>query len=348
MENILNKIEELNKEEKKLQLLELDSEINTIHDINKQFYIVKNLRRELVNMITEYKRDNDGEITLKPNLMENDISETFFFETFGRKIIIDKEKVKPMTREKIVKQYSALSDKSLKDSYKMYDSFDTDEDIVNEFIKVIDKSKRDRVYVDIETTDVNSCFGDIIEIGILVVDPNGKVIETYERRFDLTHPDKTIKYKAGVGVSDVHKIYPEDLEGLKDFHDKEVQSEIYNMICKPNRVLVAHNDDFEYKWLETHLDGFFETYNKYSNESIKRGFEPINGMLDTRIISQFLFHDSPNSKLESFVEGMGMEYEDAHSAFPDAKMTYEAFEIFKNRFKNGRPESLKVSDEIKQ
>ena len=84
MENILNKIEELNKEEKKLQLLELDSEINKPHNINKQFYIVKNLRRELVNMITEYKRDNDGEITLKPNLMENDISETFFFETFGK------------------------------------------------------------------------------------------------------------------------------------------------------------------------------------------------------------------------------------------------------------------------
>ena len=40
MENILNKIEELNKEEKKLQLLELDSEINKPHNINKQFYIL--------------------------------------------------------------------------------------------------------------------------------------------------------------------------------------------------------------------------------------------------------------------------------------------------------------------
>ena len=342
MDNILELIKDLEKEEKYLELLKLDTEVNKEHDINKQFNIVKQKRRNLSKRITEYKAKNQKEFDLKVNLTENNPSEVFFKETFGRKITIDKEKYKPMLREKISAQIAALSDISLKEAEMIYDDTNTDEDMIKLFSNILKNNKREMIFLDIETTDINSSFGDIIELGLLVIDNNGDIIEKYNERFDLTHPLKSIKYSAGVGASEVHKIYPKDLDGKSSFNEKEVQDKLNKIINKPNRILVAHNDFFEYKWLETHLDNFFETYNKYSNQSIKRGFDPINKMLDTRVLSQLLFHDTDNSKLESFVEGNGLKYIDAHSAYPDAYMTYEAFNIFKKRINGQRPENIKI------
>lgn len=347
-EQILERLEELKKEEKKLQLLQLNSFIDSKQRTNEQFYKVRSLRREIANLMTEYKAENEGVNDIKATLIEDDPSTVFFRQTFGKKLMLDKEDIRPAVREKMIDQYMALSDLDCNKAKEEYDLLETDKEVVEKFANIIKKSKKERVYLDIETTELSPSFGDIIEIGIVVVDSDDNVIETYDKRFDLAHPDKTLKYKAGVGATDVHKIAPEDVEGLKDFHDKEIQEEIGAIVNKPNRVLVAHNDEFEYKWLETHLDGFYEAYNRYSDESIDRDYDTINKRLDTRVISMAFFHDTENSKLESFVEGNGLEYIDAHSAYPDTFMMYEAFKIFADRFAilKDRPENLKKQEEV--
>jgi len=188
--------------------------------------------------------------------------------------------------------------------------------------------KKDRVFLDLETTALDPYLGEIIEVGIVRVDPSGKIVQKFEERFDIEREDA--RNILGVGASELHRIWPEDLEGKRKFSDPEVQKELGAILNADDIVLVAHHAAFEHSFLAQHLDGYHAAHIRESGESLRRRrktFEhgtPRILTTDTRVLCTYLTR-SPNNKLEVFSTANGVskdEYEKtAHGAYADADMT---------------------------
>lgn len=318
----------------------LNNKIQHLNDIEKRYLKDNSLKDEMDKTILKVRHIYNKLLYLKKQdkfnclpdkiksdeLFSNNESESLFRTTYGRKQFFDKPMEEPM-HDKMVSLFSSISELPYKKSIDILKTeLNTDNRMVQGFIYALKnvKRKKNRIYVDIETTTTDPELGYIIEIGILIENPQGEVIKEYNQKFDISE-DKNLKYNIGIGLTDIHGINPDDLDGCPVFTDPVVQEEISSMINMPNSILVAHNDDFEIKWLNTYLNGFRETYNNINKE-------PINGRLDTRALSMAFLHSAPNSKLSTFTEWNGIPYENAHRAFDDAVMTRDALNNFIKRF----------------
>lgn len=233
--------------------------------------------------------------------------------------------------ERLVKELSAWREISRKEAEKIVNGYlqaafeyrqthsgmlIRDKYIVNEFQKASPATwTKDRVYIDLETSSLDPYLGEILEIGIVRVEAGTGNVTRYERRFNME--DAHVRDTLGTGAVEVHKISPTDIVNEKPFSDPEVQEEIGRILNDPSIVQVAHRDSFERAWLSQHLDGYWEAYD-YSYG------DPLVASQDTMWISKFLVSDTERNNLQSFVEGCGGDYFNAHSALPDAEMTYKA------------------------
>lgn len=180
--------------------------------------------------------------------------------------------------------------------------------------------------VDLETTGLHPTTSEIVEIGIVVRNAKGEVVEVIDERFDVENPE--YREEVGVGPTEIHKIKPEDVAGLKPFSHPEVQERVGRVLNDRSVVLLAHNSSFERMYLNHYLAGFEQVRERHSVTNLREGRDP-GPFIDTRALSGFLLHSTPNNKLESFVRANGVPYEDSHSALPDALMSLRAFEHFR-------------------
>lgn len=200
------------------------------------------------------------------------------------------------------------------------------------------KWKKNRAFIDLETTALDPYLGEIIEIGIKVVDPDGNVLLEINERFDLERADA--RDILGVGATHIHHIAPQDVVGKRKFSDPEVQRMLGEVLNDPANVIVPHHAAFEHSHLSQHLDGYHAAHVRESGESLARRTKPWqNGVpsvltTDTRVIATYLMLTKSNT-LEEFATSNGVSQEEytetAHGAFADADMTFRALWRFRKR-----------------
>jgi len=209
--------------------------------------------------------------------------------------------------------------------------------------------KKNRVFIDLETTALDPYLGEIIEIGIVVVDPKGNIVKKFDERFDLERADA--RDILGVGATHIHHIAPEDVVGKRKFSDPDVQKELGEILNSPDVVIVPHHAAFEHSHLSQHLDDYHAAHVKESGESLSRRTKtfqngvPRTATSDTRVICTYLLRSSRNT-LEEFATTNGISQEEytetAHGAFADADMTFRALWRYRKRMQElPRGERLK-------
>lgn len=200
------------------------------------------------------------------------------------------------------------------------------------------KWSKDRVFIDLETTALDPYLGEIIEIGIVQVNPQGEVVKEFNERFDLERSD--VRDTLGVGATHIHHIAPEDVVGKRKLSDPEVQKELGEILNDPRVVLVPHHAAFEHSHLSQHLDGYHAAHVKESAESLRRRSKTFHNGIprvstsDTRVICTYLMRSSKNT-LEEFATSNGVSQEEytetAHGAYADADMTFRALWRYRKR-----------------
>jgi len=152
-------------------------------------------------------------------------------------------------------------------------------------------------FVDIETTG-GSVTGDrIIEIGILRVE-NNKVVETYET---LLNPHTYISEF----ITGITGITSSDVENAPTFRD--VQQQVYELL--EGCIFVAHNARFDYGFVRNEFKRLDCTYTAK--------------LLCTVKLSRMLFPQYPRHNLDAVIERFGIECENRHRAFGDAKVMWD-------------------------
>lgn len=253
--------------------------------------------------------------------------------------------------ETTVRQFSAWSDLSHEDaeayltSLRSQRGYGMDEKIVEAFKQFgPDTWTRDRVYVDIETSGSSPKSGEVIEVGLVRVNPAGEVVFRYHERYGLL--DERVLDISGTGMEELHHISPEDIRGKRNFRHPEVQAIMSEHLNDPNVVMVAHNESFERRWFNETVDGFYELHSLDSAKYVKGQFDYMyNGgervdtltTQDTMYTARYLAHHTDNNKLATFTEGNGVPYIDAHRADADAEMTMEANYAFNKLFVTAPP-----------
>lgn len=186
-----------------------------------------------------------------------------------------------------------------------------------------DPSKRNvpLIGIDLETNHASPKQGRIIETAIVKLNNDGSI----ETMFSSTHgiPEKAA-IGVGVGLTDIHRISYDMIEGKAEFGDNETQTTVLELL--KSGVLVAHNASFEKEYLIVNLDGFAEALDAGEIQ-----------ILDTRQLTTQLMLDSKDNSLNSFAEDNGIPYEGAHAALVDTEMMMLGLWNFqKNLHQNGK------------
>lgn len=254
--------------------------------------------------------------------------------------------------ETSVRQFSAWSDLSHAESeavIKGYAKYKKDakangERILNRDAYMVeqykqygpDTWKRDRVYVDIETSGSSYGTGEIIEVGI-VRERHGKIVERYHERYGLKS-EEALEIN-GTGFESLHGISRDDIRGKRNFNHPEVQEQMKKHLMDPDAVMIAHNEVFERRWFDQHVDGFHATHSTSSTAYRRAKYEGNKDFetfttQDTMYTSKRFAHHTKNNKLATFTEGHGIPYLDAHRADVDSEMTMDANNAFNKLFKS--------------
>lgn len=184
------------------------------------------------------------------------------------------------------------------------------QDVVQKTFATHDPSTRKRplVGIDLETSSTSPRTGRIIETGIVSLDNQGNKSILMNEMHGM--PEKAMR-GVGVGMTEVHGITPEKLEGKTPFDTPENQKRVLDML--KGKTLVAHNAGFEDRFLSANLPG-------YSEAKIRGEID----ILDTRIVAKYLMPKSSDNSLQSFAEDNGVPYEAAHAAAQDSSMMMES------------------------
>lgn len=197
-------------------------------------------------------------------------------------------------------------------------------DATREYWKTL-KQRTDKPFVSLDLETANPKFDKSLEYD------NGQLTYVLEIGGIKTYPDgrteeisvlygipKEFEDRHGTGFQDTHNITPDDVRGLKEFtKDEENQKKIMDFL--DGSVVIAHNAYFEEKQLTSSLRGFKRKLDEGNIET-----------LDTMNFCKYLVPESARNTNEAFVNAAGLEYEGAHRAHADAKMTLNAFNILKN------------------
>lgn len=157
------------------------------------------------------------------------------------------------------------------------------------------------VILDIETTGFSPKRGDkIIELGAIVVNEAGEVLEEFET---LINP------KRDLGATWVHKITSEMVKDAPSFEG------VFNQLTGllNGRIVVCHNARFDLRFLN------------YEIRKLVQLDKDLLGMCTLDLTKEFHPY-LPSYKLESLAEYFDIEYSNLHSAYEDARITKHLFE----------------------
>jgi len=159
------------------------------------------------------------------------------------------------------------------------------------------------VVFDLETTGKSPRFFEIIEIGAVKV-KKGKVLDTFH---ELIKPELPISPE----IMELTGINPEELTQARTA--KEVLKEFYSFIG--DSVLVAHNAEFDYRFLKFHL---YKVHNVILS----------NSYLDTLMFARALFPKYKSFSLKKLCKQHGVSLTQHHRALADARALYQLFTLF--------------------
>jgi len=168
----------------------------------------------------------------------------------------------------------------------------------------------DFAIIDLETSGLSANTARVLEIAILRVNKQGKVLDSFET---LINPESQ-----DVGRSDIHQITFNMLKKAPKF--SEISGNILNMLS--GAVVVAHNAKFEENFLQS----------EFSRLGKKLSRIPA---IDTMWIAQMKL-DLFNYKLNTVADYYGVSVENAHTAMGDITAMREFL-----------PELLSITPEIR-
>ncbi|QAS50808.1 ATP-dependent DNA helicase DinG [Halobacillus litoralis] len=152
--------------------------------------------------------------------------------------------------------------------------------------------------VDLETTGNSASKGDrIIEIGIVVMNEEGSVVEEFS---SLVYPEREIP----PFITSLTGIEDEDVLEAPLF--SEIAEDIYPLF--QNGYIVAHNIEFDLSFL--------------NDELARCGYQPLhNPIIDTVEFSRIMLPTSPTYKLGQLADHLNMGHDRPHRALSDAQVT---------------------------
>lgn len=153
--------------------------------------------------------------------------------------------------------------------------------------------------VDIETTGSRVVYDRIIEIGILRVE-KGKIIKKYQT---LINPQMYIS----PFIAQFTGISQEQLQDAPTFED--VKEDIFSFF--EDSFFVAHNVRFDYGFIKNEFKRYGVTFSSKYFCSAR--------------LSRLLFPHHHHHNLDSIIERFGLECENRHRAYDDAKAIYDFF-----------------------
>lgn len=155
--------------------------------------------------------------------------------------------------------------------------------------------------VDIETTGGYAARNGIIEISVQIFDGT-RVIETFE---SLVNPHQTIpRYiQAFTGITN------EMVETAPSF--EEIAEQVYTIL--QGHVFVAHNVNFDYSFVKSHLDFYGYTF------TAKK--------LCTVRLARQIFPGFPSYSLGNLCTSLGIDLQNRHRAAGDASATVQLFKM---------------------
>ncbi len=161
-------------------------------------------------------------------------------------------------------------------------------------------------FVDIETTGTSASYGRIIEIGIVRVE-NNEVVKTFQT---LINPETFLPPEIALLTGITQK----DLEGKPAFNT--FAKEIYEIL--QDCLFVAHNARFDYSFL------------KYS--FIREEMSFTAKQLCTVKLSRSLYPTERHHNLDAVIRRCGLNCEQRHRAFDDAKAIWNFYKHAKENF----------------
>lgn len=160
------------------------------------------------------------------------------------------------------------------------------------------------VVFDLETTGLSPSKNEIIEIGALLVDEDGRIINTYSK---LVKPVKDISpfITKLTGISNemvkdadsIEKLLPEFMDFVGD------------------RVVVGHNVRFDIAFVQNKYKALF-------------GKDFVNSYIDTQVIAKNMYPSLESYKLQDLRKRFGIEPNAAHRALDDCIITKKLYDRF--------------------
>src|SRR5690554_4356551 len=172
----------------------------------------------------------------------------------------------------------------------------------------------DYTVIDIETTDFNFFYGDIIEVGAIKV-RNNIIVDEYSELIK-------IPYSIPSHITKITRITNEMLSNARTAH--EVIKDYVNFIA--DDIIIAHNANFDVNFLYDQIISL--NRNPFRNDFI-----------DTLRLSRIIHKDINNHKLDTLCEFYKVDRKE-HRSLSDCISTYEVYKhLFNYISKN--PELLK-------
>ncbi len=159
--------------------------------------------------------------------------------------------------------------------------------------------------VDVETSGLSPAAGRIVEIGLLLIDEEGNILDRYE---SLINPD------GPVGATYIHGITGAMVRRAPRFRD--VMGDIIQFFS--DAVLVAHNVPFD--------KGFL--LSEFSREGIIPG--DIASLCTLQLSRKFYSH-VPSRSLSSMCSYLGIDTGQAHTALDDCRAAASLLQVLRRR-----------------
>jgi len=221
---------------------------------------------------------------------------------------------RPATPREFTKGFKQTSPNAPKDEATIYAHWRASDPNVYETRKNFDKY----VSFDLETTGFSTKDCYIIEIGAVFYDSEGNETERWE---SFIRPPVNAEGVIDTGPTDIHNIFPKDVENAPTFADlaDEIEQR-FSGAC-----VIGHNVGFDTKHLRAAL-----TKNDRINGRKRQG-DPWLAAADTYWEAARRNTDLPNSKLSTVAESLGVPYTDGHRALHDAVVCGDVFFVVKGR-----------------
>lgn len=172
--------------------------------------------------------------------------------------------------------------------------------------KPADDPHRKYVVIDFETNGLHAGKNQVIQSAYEVIDGNGNTLDSSKSNHGITA--RTAR-TTGTGAQSVHGLTYQDVHNTPAFSTSEQRQTLARYADDPNVTFVAHNARYEASFLRA------------------QGINPTR-VIDTMVLSQKFDHHSTGAKLSDFTAAHGVNYENAHDAANDTRMTAAALVNF--------------------